>query len=243
MRISGDAEQCARAGVTLLRTATSISTAAQALQQTRWSHPGWLGTAAQGWSSLSGAQATNGFALADRIAAAGRALLQHAEALEELQQRARGLRTEALDAGLDLDDDGWIRPVESFIGPASNPAQAQAALLASHRQAVRADLLRRVALVRQDQELAQQRLARVLQGIAADLGCGPGIGRGARGHRPGGTCRRSLLVRSPMASRAAGLARPGRFSNARWDTSARYCDGRRAPESWVSATAWSWTPP
>ena len=178
MRVKGDADGCARAGATLLRTATPVGSAAATLQQARWSQPGWIGAAAQGWARLSGAQATDGFALADRIAAAGRALLQHASTLEELQLRAGRLRAEAHDAGLDLDDDGQIRPIALFFGPPSSPLQLQAALLLSHRQDVRAQLLSRIAILREEQTLANERLTRALSGVGSAPGCGPDPGSG-----------------------------------------------------------------
>lgn len=162
MRVRGDAEQCLAAAGALGRAAYAVATVAGQLRQAQLL-PAWSGTAEERWSALALRQAVAGDDLSQRLGVAAAALAEHAHALHELQARAAGLVQEAREAGLHLDDDGWIAPLRADLGPVATPEQELLRQSLLRRQEARADLLARVEALRVDEAVDHERLQRSLR--------------------------------------------------------------------------------
>lgn len=158
MQIRGSVDRCDRAARDLQRAAAEVSRTAGALQ--RAEVVGWAGTSAQGWGRLSSLRVCRLRGLADVLAAFGRAVHEHAEGLEQLQDRTWRLRAQAAEAGLVLDADGWIRPVPLPEG--SSPELLRDAL---QRQEARRRVLAAVAVVREHERDLHDRLRAALAAV------------------------------------------------------------------------------
>ncbi len=109
MRVVGDSDGCREAARRLLHAAAASGRAGEGLSEDP--SPDWIGLGAQRFSALATERVWTLRALAQRLTAAARAVDRFAEAIEELQSRARRLTAEAADAGLEMQEDGWIAPV------------------------------------------------------------------------------------------------------------------------------------
>jgi hypothetical protein len=162
--VSGDSDQCSAAAEALARAALAVAATADQLRSAQLPST-WVGTAQERWAALALQLAVAGDDVVQRLGHAAGALAQHAQALRELQARAGRLVAEAAEAGLHLDEDGWIRPVSLVIGPVTTSEQllAQQALL--RQQESRAELLARVEALRVDEAATHERLRRSLRGM------------------------------------------------------------------------------
>jgi hypothetical protein len=164
VRVSGDSDQVTAAAEALARAALAVAATADQLRSAQLPST-WVGTAQERWAALALQLAVAGDDVVQRLGHAAGALAQHAQALRELQARAGRLVAEAAEAGLHLDEDGWIRPVSLVTGPVTTSEQllAQQALL--RQQESRAELLARVEALRVDEAATHERLRRFLRGM------------------------------------------------------------------------------
>ena len=175
MRVRGDAEACRGTAEQLRRAGAAVRQDADRWRAVRRGVPSWTGRAADGWAATVLDRSDAGRELADRIGALAGALARHADGLQELQSRARALREQARDAGLHLDDDGWIAPLPlpGFIPP-SALQEAFRSWPGTDSWHVREDLLRRVAVLRAAVEQQHDELTRELGRLEAPATMRPG---------------------------------------------------------------------
>ena len=133
MRLTGDPEACWATARTLDRVSRLVSGAYVDPLTVPTASPAWQGSAADAWWTRARVLADGGRLLADRLAAAARALSRYAAELDDLQRQACALTEEAAAAGLALDADGRIPPVVVAVGPPSSAEQRHAL----HQQEVR----------------------------------------------------------------------------------------------------------
>lgn len=112
MRVAGDAEQCRRTGRQLLHAAEALGRTSEEVRAVWDGVPSWTGTAADAWAGQVLARARTALSVADRLAATGRALQEHADALDHLQSRAGRLVAEVVSEGLAISADGVVRVPE-----------------------------------------------------------------------------------------------------------------------------------
>lgn len=167
MRVKGDAEQCLAAATALGRAAFAVAQIAGQLRQAQLL-PTWSGTAQERWAALALRQAVAGEEVSRRLRVAAAALVEHAQALAELQARAVRLVQEADEAGLHLDDDGRIPRPRVELGPTTTPEQELLRQWLLRRQEeARVDLLARVERLRADETHVHERLRRSLRTLEA----------------------------------------------------------------------------
>jgi hypothetical protein len=172
--VSGDSDQCSAAAEALARAAVAVAAAADQLRSAQLPST-WAGTAQERWAALALQLAVAGDDVVQRLAHAAGALARHAQALRELQARAGRLVAEAAEAGLHLDEDGWIRPVPLDIGPTTTTELELLRQSLLRQQELRAELLNRVEALRVDEAATHERLQRSLRGLAEAPGVRPAL--------------------------------------------------------------------
>ena len=205
MRVSGDAEACRGTAEQLRRAGTAVRRDADRWRSVRSGVPSWTGRAADGWAATVLERSDAGRELADRIGALADALARHADGLQELQSRARALREQARDAGLHLDDDGWIAPLPlPGFTPPSALQEAFRTWPGTDSWHLREELLRRVAVLRAAADRQHDELTRELGRLDAPVTLPP---EGAP-RPPVGPC-------------------PASSPDSAWSTAWRWTSGRR----------------
>lgn len=155
MRLNGSPDGCDAAARQLQRAAREVSRTAEELQRAEVLE--WTGTAALGWERLASERVRRLREAASVLGAVGRAVAQHADALRVLQSRTGRLTADAAQAGLHLDDEGWIAPV-----PLPASAEPEAVREALHRREVRRRVMAGAEQVRVEEARAHDLLLREL---------------------------------------------------------------------------------
>ena len=167
MRVTGDAEDCRRLARHLQRAAAAVEHGAAQVRAARQGVPSWHGEAVESWARAALVHADAGLRLAERLGRVSAVLATHADELEVLQARVRRLHELAATGPLTIEQDATIAPV---VLPVAMPRTADELLQhvwAPRLESLRAELLREVRRLQQDELATHERSRRALQALVA----------------------------------------------------------------------------
>jgi hypothetical protein len=157
MRVGGSSDGCLHAARQLRRAAAEIAGTTSRLDPLP--PPEWHGTAARNHGLLMRALVWKVDHQSRQLAAAALAVERFAQALDDLQPRARRLTEQAAAGGLELHEDGWVAPLPP-AGPDPAAISAQSA-----RWRLREQVMAAAMALREEEQAAHAWLARELAGV------------------------------------------------------------------------------
>jgi hypothetical protein len=157
MRVGGSSDGCLHAARQLRRAAAEIAGTTSRLDPLPL--PEWHGAAARNHGLLMRALVWKVNDQSRQLSAAASAVERFAQALDDLQPRARRLTEQAAAAGLELHEDGWVAPLPP-AGPDPAAISAQ-----SSRWRLREQVMAAAVALREEEQAAHAWLARELAAV------------------------------------------------------------------------------